>query len=164
MPATYEPIATTTLGSSSSSITLSNIPSSYTDLRLVFVPRGAGVEVRPFLEFNGDTNNNYSRVTLQGNGGSVQSTRSNSFSYIASNTNISTSGVGVYTADILGYSGSTFKPVILNSSADNNASPSGVDVVMGTWRNTAALSSIRIWYISSFGTGTTATLYGILKA
>jgi hypothetical protein len=37
MPATYEPIATTTLGTAAAFITFSSIPATYTDLRLVIV-------------------------------------------------------------------------------------------------------------------------------
>jgi hypothetical protein len=37
MPATYEPIATTTLGGAAATITFSSISSAYTDLRIVLV-------------------------------------------------------------------------------------------------------------------------------
>ena len=61
MPATYEPIATTTLGSAATNITFSSIPATYTDLRLVLVARSdrainsivpvwpANARVRPLL-------------------------------------------------------------------------------------------------------------------
>ena len=64
MPATYEPISTTTLGSAVNSVTLSSIPATYTDLVLVwkgsFSASGSGVGVR----FNGDSGANYSENQL----------------------------------------------------------------------------------------------------
>ena len=52
MPATYEPIATTTLGSAAASITFSSIAGTYTDLRLVMVGTTSASDWA-FVRFNG---------------------------------------------------------------------------------------------------------------
>ena len=72
MAATYEPIATTTLGSSQGTITFSSIPSTYTDLVIVMNYSNGSSEY-PSLQFNGDTGNNYSWRDLGGNGTSAVS-------------------------------------------------------------------------------------------
>ena len=67
-------IATQTLGSATASITFSSIPSTYTDLRIVFSGTGATV-LNLKVRFNGDSASNYSQTNLQGLGYSVQSSR-----------------------------------------------------------------------------------------
>jgi hypothetical protein len=76
MPAgnTYESIATQTLGSSSGSITFSSIPSTYTDLVIVFSGTTAAL-VAVDIQFNGDTSTNYSRTIISGNGSTASSDR-----------------------------------------------------------------------------------------
>ena len=83
MPATYEPIATTTLGSAASSITFSSIAGTYTDLRVVFTPQGATAGVSAYLEFNGISTTTYSETYLQGNGTTASSGQ------VTANTNLS---------------------------------------------------------------------------
>jgi hypothetical protein len=76
MPATYEPIATTTLGSAASSITFSSIPATYTDLRLSVTTADAGATATYLaLQFNSDTGANYSRTRITGNGSTATSNR-----------------------------------------------------------------------------------------
>jgi hypothetical protein len=63
MTATYEKIATTTLGSTTATVTFSSISGAYTDLvlveRLVKSITGGSLQVR----FNSDTGTNYSATT-----------------------------------------------------------------------------------------------------
>ena len=85
MPATYEKIATTTLGSATATITFDSIAASWTDLRLVVVgtQTTSGADVK--LTFNNDTATNYSSTCIYGTGTAVTSTRTTSKAYITSN-------------------------------------------------------------------------------
>lgn len=164
MPATYEPIATTTLSSAAADITFSSIGSGYTDLRLVVVATAAVADFAN-IQFNGDTGTNYSRTGLRGDGASTFSTRStNSPRISVTNSNISTTIPALITVDIFSYAGNTNKSVLATGSYDQNGSGS-VDRSVGLWRNTAAITSIKFYLNSNnLNSGTTATLYGILKA
>jgi hypothetical protein len=73
--ATYFPIATTTLGSSSASVTLSSIPSTYTDLLLVCNLTANTAPLNMGIRFNSDTSSLYSGTALGGNGSTAASTR-----------------------------------------------------------------------------------------
>ncbi len=77
MPTTYEPIATTTLGSAAATITFSTIPATYTDLRVVWVGT-VTVADSAGMRFNSDSGTNYSRTVLQGDGSAASSNRSTS--------------------------------------------------------------------------------------
>ena len=166
MPVTYEPIATTTLGSAAASITFSSISSAYTDLRLVIVCTMSNVG-NVVLQFNSNTATNYSYTAVYGDGSTAFSNRgtSQSYLYLTQGGNTSTSIPSMYTADIFSYAGSTFKTVLTSEIEDQNGSGwSGRGV--GLWRQTSAINTIDIKPLSThtFSTGTTATLYGILKA
>jgi hypothetical protein len=166
MPATYEPIATTTLGTAASSITFSSIPATYTDLRLVFVGyAGSGSFANFRVTFNSDNGANYSRTTLGGNGSSASSFSNTSNNFIDLGlANLSNSLPSMHTIDLFSYAGSTNKTVLLDSSMDFNGS-GAKEVLVGLWRNTTAINTIRIATSSNnYIAGTTATLYGIKNA
>lgn len=166
MAATYEPIATTTLGSAASSITFSSIPGTYTDLRLVVVSSGfasASTGAAIGLVFNSDTGSLGSTTRLYGDGSTVTSTRAtanNASCRLLIHT--STSNPSLFTWDVFSYAGSTNKTSLGTASTDYNGSGLASTAV-GLWRNTSAITAVEIRPTISFNSGTVATLYGILK-
>jgi hypothetical protein len=164
MPATYEPIATTTLGSAASVITFSSIASSWTDLRLVLTATMASSGGAIYLQFNSDTGSNYSSTSLEGRGTTANSQR------LSNRTKIELEGFWfaaatttpfLQTLDIFSYAGSTNKTVLTTASNDQNGSGEVLRTV-GLWRDTSAINRIDITAGSpNFAIGTTATLYGI---
>jgi hypothetical protein len=166
MAITYEPIATSTLGSTVSSITFSSISSAYTDLRLVFTELSVGTGGYVGLQFNTDSGTNYSATVLRGNGSAASSARDIDLTVLTVTFDgVSTSTIpALTTIDIFSYTGSTYKTLLAQTSGDNNGS-GFVYSTAGLWRSTAAITSIKLlaqnW---NFTAGTTATLYGILKA
>jgi hypothetical protein len=170
MPATYEPIATTTLGSAAASITFSSIPATYTDLKLVMVSRSTRSNtVDPLIvQFNGDTTSNYSYINLRGTG-SVATTgkASNQTSFVLKTVGDTTGAniFGLQIMDVFSYAGSAYKTVLAQSDWDYNGGGE-VEYETALWRSTAAITSIRLASVvaSNLAAGTTATLYGILKA
>lgn len=164
MPATYEPIASTTLSSAASSITFSSIPGTYTDLRLVLVATTT-TGTSCYLRFNSDTGTNYSRTELYANGSNAFSSGGSSQAQISFLVNsISTTIPTFVTADIFSYAGSTFKTCLTSASQDENGS-GAVGRFVGLWRSTSAITSVNLFFYSgNFATGTTATLYGIKAA
>lgn len=162
MPATYEPIATTTLSSAASTITFSSIPSTYTDLRLVIV--GAGDGQLLYWTYNSDTASNYSWTRLLGNGSAASSTAQTNLSNNRGWWTNASSTPCVNEIDVFSYAGSTNKTSLVKSSVDQNGSGNTVAAV-NLWRSTSAITSIQLSMSSgNFYTGTTATIYGIKAA
>lgn len=166
MPATYEPIATTTLSSAANSITFSSIPGTYTDLRVVFSVTGLSVANDAVLRVNGNTTG-YSGTWLRGNGTTAASSRftAETSIFLAPGVGGNTSNPVLYTIDLFSYAGSTNKTVLVTSSMDYNGSGT-TGVTVGLRTTTSAITSIALLLLPSgnFNIGTTATLYGILKA
>lgn len=169
MPATYEPIATTTLGSAAATISFTSIGSGYTDLRLVVVGKltsglGSGYYG---IRFNSDTTNSYSLTVVAGNGSVASSNRltSQPTGYLQYNSGLSTTEWTTATMDLFNYAGSTNKTFLSTWSGDLNGS-GFVERQVNLWRNTTAITSITLHTDSAatYTAGTTATLYGILKA
>jgi hypothetical protein len=165
MPATYEPIATTTLGSAASSITFSSIPGTYTDLRLVVIVKAVNSDTLK-VRLNNDTGTNYSTTQLSGDGASAISYRwTNSSSwFLWYNNAVSETQWEFHTWDIFSYTGSTNKTALSTRSADYNGSG---EVYRGAslWRDTSTINRIDVGLLNTnMAIGTTATLYGILKA
>ena len=163
---TYEPIATTTLGSAASSITFSSIPATYTDLRLVFMVNTTTNSRTSYVRFNSDSGSNYSGTFLEGNGTAASSYGSGSGTSIQLlNGAASTTQPTFATMDIFSYAGSTFKTSLNTVSGDLNGSGYIFREVY-LYRSTTAISTLLITTLNAdtFGVGTTATLYGILKA
>ena len=161
MAITYEPIATTTLGSAAASVTFSTISGAYTDLVIVYV--GVATTSQTFsVQFNGDTGSNYSDTNLGGDGSTASSNRDSSITSAKMGINYST-GQSNFILSVMNYSNSTtYKTALCRS----NAAVGEVNARVGLWRNTAAITSILLKMDSSstFATGSTFTLYGIKAA
>jgi hypothetical protein len=166
MATTYEKIATTTLGSAASSITLGSIPSTYTDLRLVVSYFSISTQTWMNVRYNSDSGSNYSVTFMRGAAGSTYSGQQTSQS--------SLSPLGYYgatstipafdTIDIFSYAGSTYKTCLWTEACQLSGGGQIYSTV-GLWRSTSAITSINILaQVDNFATGTTATLYGIKAA
>jgi hypothetical protein len=160
---TYTPIATTTLGSATGTVTFTSIPSTYTDLVLVAV--GTAVNSTGWgLQFNSDTASNYSATYVEGNSTSAVSERYGA-NYMRTcwNSLWNTSNPSNTIIQIQNYSNTTtYKSALWRS---NSVSNGYVEAGVGLWRSTTAINRIDIIISSAnFATGSTFTLYGILAA
>lgn len=158
MPSTYTPIATTTLGSATNTVTFSSISGSYTDLILIYAGT-LSADGGFALRFNSDTGTNYSNTALFGDGSTAGSNR---------NSNDTSMGLGyggtaqnVTTMQIQNYSNSTTYKTALS----RNNGGGYVSARVGMWRNTAAVTTVAVLtYSGNFATGSTFTLYGVKSA
>jgi hypothetical protein len=161
MSSTYEPIATTTLGSTQSTVTFSSIPSTYTDLRLIISAKTATSAAQISGTINGDSGSNYSRTILWGTGSSSGSNRDTSstswnldyYGIVSStfyNTNIT---------DFMNYANTnTFKTMLTRTG---NAS-GGLEAQVALFRSTSAITEFTLTIGGGgFASGSTFTLYGI---
>jgi hypothetical protein len=157
---TYTPIATTTLGSTASTITVSSIPSTYTDIVLVF-QGGTTANTGLYVQFNGDTGTNYSNTKMYGYGSGYGSSRS------ISQVKGDIGGAWSTNADVIilnlqNYSNtSTYKTMLVRQSDANDTVTAGVVL----WRSTSAINQIVFLNDSTtFAAGTNVTIYGITAA
>lgn len=163
MPSTYTPIATSTVtGSSTTTITFSSIPATYTDLIVVSNYKSAGNNYL-MMRFNGDTGNNYSRTETQGTGSTISNFQGSNepYAYISS-VYAPTGQMAMFTSNIMSYANtSIFKTVL---SRGNNATI-GTSMVVNLWRSTSAINTILLTPIGTgFDVGSTFNLYGIKAA
>ena len=164
MPSTYEPIATTTLGSATATVTFSSISGSYTDLVLITQcgsTAGGNLQIR-IGNGSVDTGSNYSSTYLYGSGSAASSGRASNNTYLqfqGMNNNLS----GNQIIHLFNYSNTTtFKTAISRSNAADLATSSWVNL----WRSTSAINIMTIAESSGGNliTGSTFTLYGIKAA
>ena len=165
MAVTYEPIASTTLGSASASIEFTSISGTYTDLILVI---RASVITTPaaswLLTVNSDTGTNYSTTWLYGNGTAAASSRGSSGTFIrvgAANDGDSTWSTMI--CHLMSYANTNVYKTVL-ASYSNSAKE--VSRTVGLWRSTSAITSVKMALGGSgqFDTSTVASLYGIKAA
>ena len=170
--ATYEPIQTTTLGSNTATVTLSSIPSTYTDLVLICVTAvnqaSSGWNIDLYV--NGDPGANYSTTRLIGDGSAASSSRTTGDNYARVGLQVGgTSGLanyrGMTKVMFFNYAGATNKTFLSENAEDSNGSGE-VRRTVNLWRSTSAITSISV--TDSGGTlflsGSTFTLYGIKAA
>ena len=167
MPSTYEPIATTTLGTAANTITFSSIPATYTDLRLVTVYRNTTTAADSYINFNGVTTGLlYSFTRLKGDGSTASSGASNvnpGFPVTPDGQALSPNW-SMTTLDLFSYAGSTNKSCLINTSIDLNGSGSTM-FWAGLFRSTSAITSLSVYTLTAnFAIGSSATLYGIKNA
>jgi hypothetical protein len=158
MTETYEPISTQTVsGTSTSTITFSDIPQTYTDLILVSA-LSQSADVSAPLRFNSDTGSNYSSTRLRGTGSAADSQRS------SNGTGIefwfgTLSGFGNVIWQIQNYSNTTtYKTAI----SRNNNTQDWMGASVGLWRSTSAITTVTFTVSSGYIiAGSTFSLYGI---
>lgn len=160
MAATYEAIATTAL-TSGTSYTFSSIPGTFTDLVLV-TSFTVGSNLDLGIQFNGETTGtNYSQTYLQGNGTSTSSGRgSNQNQIYLDNTGTSTAS-NLYEFSVMNYTNPSYYKTVIGTCAVPSL---GMQTISGTWRNTAAITSMRLLVGGGGFTSGIATLYGIKAA
>jgi hypothetical protein len=162
MAKTYEPIATTTLGSNQTSVDFSSISSSYTDLILILEGTGTA-DLDLCLRFNSDTGSNYSMTNLRGDGSSVYSTRDTSRDRMA--VGIITGTRTMARINIQNYSNTTTYKTAL-ARTDSTNSTYGLMARVGLWRSTSAISTVTVLTnsTSGLGSGMVLSLYGVKAA
>jgi hypothetical protein len=161
MSSTYEPIATTTVPSNTNNVNFTSIPSTYTDLRIVF---NGAVDVGQTLglQFNGDTTTNYSYTRILASTSAQGSFRESSISQgrVAALRATSASSPDPVLIDVLNYTNTTtFKTTISRGS-----SRVFIGAYVMLWRKTPeAINSIK-FLLEDNGdilAGTNITIYGI---
>lgn len=172
MPATYEPIATTTVSTPVATITFSSISSSYTDLKVVMSLADDDSEAgtgAPIFRFNNDTATNYSQIVVYGNGSTItnasQISKSQIYALYWNNSPTSTVQFPLMILDVINYGGSTTKTVLISTADDRNGT-GAVERSAGLWRSTSAINRIDITNdgAKKFETGSIVTIYGIKGA
>ena len=161
--ATYTPIATITASGSTTSVTFSSIPSTYTDIVIIAnVVNAAGGDNGLCMQFNNDTGSNYSTTFMYGTGTSAVSNRQTSATFSMfgrSSSSNPTTSIG----NVQNYANTTtYKTTI---GRGNNASALTIANI-SLWRSTSAINSITILNESSqtITSNSIFTLYGILSA
>lgn len=166
MPRTYVPIATTTLTSVTQNLSFASIPQTYTDLVLVLSLRASTTASDAYFRYNNDSATNYSDTVLRGNGSTASSVRDTSAPGIDIGVTAVSTDVSSFQTptiiNIMNYANTTtFKTALIRTSN----STAMVSAIVGLWRSTAAISTINIVHRGTgWDVGSTATLYGILKA
>jgi hypothetical protein len=176
MAITYEPIATTTLGTAVTSVTFSSIPSTYTDLFLACSFQSTQTvttgDVRILMQFNTDTASNYSSTIFYGDGSTTASATNTNRGQIDTIIQIPTANTnefGTMFYNIMNYSNTTtYKTVLYRQNTTSyQLNGSGAGAAVGLWRNTSAINSIKLFNrVTSelWSVGSTFTLYGIKAA
>lgn len=163
---TYVALSTQTLGSPAASVTFSSIPQGYTDLVLMMnagsSTTGTNFDIRVG---NGsvDTGTNYSRTYMYGNGSSANSSRNSNLSFWAMPDMQTNTVQNTSTVHIMNYSNTTtYKTALTRAGTASSATYA----VVSLWRSTSAIDTVQIYpeNASNFVTGSTFTIYGILKA
>jgi hypothetical protein len=159
MANTYTLIQAQALTSSAASITFSSIPSTYTDLKLVFSLRSDTGGVTEFeVELN---NTNPTQRALVGNGAAASSTTNIYLQATAAGVTSSVFSNGeVY---IPNYTSTVAKSASIDNVTENNGTTAYAQIVAGLYSTvTTAVTSIRL--ADNYGSWvqySTAYLYGI---
>lgn len=168
MPATYDSIATTTLGSAQPTISFSSISSAYTDLVVVLSNvKSSGGTANAYLRFNSDTGTNYSFTRINADGSSPTSTRGTFQNQIIAlqGTQLSTTIPSFFEFHIFSYASTSVNKTVLSKAANDKNGAGSVNAQVGLWRSTSAITSIEFSLnANNYAADTTATLYGILRA
>ena len=174
MANTYTLISSVTVGSGgAANIEFTSIPSTYTDLQLVYSfrdTRPAEIAWQTDLTFNNVGGTSYAVMVLRGQG-----TSASSFSVSSQSSDIYNLAVSALSTSntfnngsiyIPNYTSSNNKSYSTDTVTENNATTAYATLMAGLFSNSSAISSIKIAAngIYSFVQYSTAYLYGISNA
>lgn len=165
MTATYDRIESKTLGSNTTTVSFTSIPSTYTDLILICLPAAQDAEFNALqMRLNNDSSALYSYTFMRGNGTSATSSRSSGDTriYIGQFALSSTVGDQNFIVQIQNYANTSVNKTVI---ARSNRAASSLEATVGLYRSTSAINRVDI-ETSAVGanqlkTGSTFTLYGI---
>ena len=167
MPSSMTKIQTiTVMGSSTSTIDFTNIPSTYTDLCIKFSIRGGSNNY--YVRFNGNTAASYSLKAIRGDGATVDSYFSGSsqteiYFQGATSTSMTANTFSNSELYIPNYTSSNYKSCSFDTVGENNATTAYSQLVAGLWSNTAAITQVTVACGAGLAQYSTATLYGVTK-
>jgi len=163
MATTYEPIATTTLGSATGTVTFTSISGSFTDLIVVINAAHDTSGRDTCWRVNNDTGNNYSRTEMNGDGSSALSSRSSNNDKFFSNGLGTSTALGVSIIHIMNYANTTTYKTALSR---NNRADAITQAQVHLWRSTSAINRLDFFpnVSGNFLAGSTFTIYGIASA
>lgn len=159
--ATFDLIDSNVLGSNSTSITFSSVPSTYRDLVIVITAKQTAGTGQNELRFNGDSGSNYGNISMEGTGSITQSGASATTSkwYINLNNGDLYSQYTTCIVQIMDYAQAKHKSGI--SRGNGQGTGNSVGASGHIWRNTNAITSITISASGTYSSGSTFYLYGI---
>lgn len=162
MARTYEPIQRVTATGSSTIISFTSIPQTYTDLIVVFT--GFATTGNFFVRVNSDSATNYSQTDLRGTGSVAGASRESNQSnvYIGDYISDPISAISNAILHFINYSNATINKTFL-IRGNNSAKFTGLTV--GLYRSTTAITGLSLHSSSAnFDSTSVATLYGIKGA
>jgi hypothetical protein len=174
MANTYTLIASNSLTTTTSSVTFSSIPATYTDLKVVGSTRSSTSDQTLLYRFNASTSN-YTAKYLGGTGTATESGNLTTLTAGAGGTwgRIANAGVNASTTTattfsnwelyIPNYASANNKSSSFNSVTENNATEAFAEVDAPLWSDTAAITSVEfaVYNTGSFVQYSTFYLYGI---
>lgn len=176
MPNTFELISSVTLGSPSSSIDFTSIPSTFTDLCLQFSIRATNssssrAEDTVVLALNNDTTgSNYTVRYIRGSGSGAGSAVATGYagSY-AGEFNGSTSTASTFTSGMIylpNYTSSNQKSYSIDIVQEANTTTAYMQMHAMLWNGTSAVNRLTFsnYNSNTFATYSTAYLYGVKNA
>jgi len=173
MAATYEPIASQTLGSDTATVSFTGIASDWTDIVAVVHGRSArsAIQDNLYIQFNSDTTaTNYSLTRIGGNGSSAYSERfsgaSPGYNFLAGLLDGSTAAANTFSPSIIHVQSYANTNVYKTWLYGGNVAGNSLERGVGLWRNTSAISTITFKTIlgNNFKSGCTFSLFGLKAA
>ena len=167
MATTYTLISSS-FPTSGNSVTFSSIPQTYTDLVILVSARATNASVISNFQvgFNGVTTATYSSTWLQGSGSAASSSRNQSNEIYSGFINGGGSTASSFASSeiyIPNYTNSTNNKQISNfTTSEDNSATAYITGSAGLSRNTAAISSVTIYFGgNTIASGSSLYLYGI---
>ena len=165
---TYVPLATVTLGTATSTVSFSAIPSTYRDLIISVQGKAATASSYFRMRFNGDTSNSVSHVNMMGQEGNTANSNSNTGSNAVDVDffgNLLTTADNIHQIQIMDYSATDKHKTTLIRQKFHGATATDIRVaaLAARWADTSAITSISIFLNSgNIAAGSTFSLYGVI--